>query len=41
VGLADTLYLQVEYSGVPRDVGFARAEHALGTALELDPDLIT
>ena len=39
VGLADTLYLQVDYSGVPRDVGFARAEQAVGTALELDPDL--
>jgi TolB-like protein/Tfp pilus assembly protein PilF len=39
VGLADTLSLQVDYSGVPRGVGYARAEQAVGTALELDPDL--
>ncbi len=39
VGLADTLYLQVDYSGVPLGVGLARAEQAVGTALELDPNL--
>src|SRR6185295_1228706 len=36
VGLADTLRLQVDYSGVPRGVGLGRAEQAVGTALELD-----
>jgi len=39
VGSADTWYLQVTYSGVPLDVGYARAEQAVGTALELDPNL--
>jgi TolB-like protein/DNA-binding winged helix-turn-helix (wHTH) protein/Tfp pilus assembly protein PilF len=39
VGLADTLCLQVEYSGVPRVTGLARAEQAVGTALKLDPNL--
>ena len=39
VGLADTLSLQVLYSGVPLGVGLARAERAVGTALELDPNL--
>jgi TolB-like protein len=39
VGLADTLDLQVEYSGVPRVTGLTRAEQAVGTALKLDPNL--
>jgi TolB-like protein/Tfp pilus assembly protein PilF len=39
VGLADTLRLQVYYSGVQSGVGLARAEQAVGTALELDPEL--
>jgi TolB-like protein len=39
VGLADTLGLQVNYGGAPRDTTLAKAEKAVGKALELDPNL--
>ena len=39
VGLSDTLQLRVDYGGAPREANFTRAEKALATALELDPDL--
>jgi TolB-like protein/Tfp pilus assembly protein PilF len=39
VGLADTLALQIEYSGAPRIAALARAEQAVVKALELDPSL--
>jgi TolB-like protein/Tfp pilus assembly protein PilF len=38
-GLADTLDLQVTYSGAPRDATWARAQQAADKALELDPNL--
>ena len=39
VGLADTLDLQVSYSGAPRDAALAEAEKSAAKALELDPNL--
>ena len=39
VGLADTLSLQVGYSGAPLAVTIDRAERAASTALKLDPNL--
>ena len=38
VGLADTLVLQIEYSGAPRDLTLAKADRVLAKALELDPN---
>jgi TolB-like protein/Tfp pilus assembly protein PilF len=38
-GLADTLDLQVTYSGAPRDATWAKAQQAADKALELDPNL--
>jgi TolB-like protein/Tfp pilus assembly protein PilF len=39
VGLADTLDLQVSYSGAPQDATLLVAEDAVATALKLDPNL--
>jgi TolB-like protein/Flp pilus assembly protein TadD len=39
VGLADTLDLQIQYSGAPRAATLASAEDAVAKALELDPNL--
>jgi TolB-like protein/Flp pilus assembly protein TadD len=39
VGLADTLTLQIGYSGAPRESTQSYAEKAVAEALELDPDL--
>ena len=39
VGLADTLTLQIGYSGAPRESTQSNAEKAVAEALELDPDL--
>ena len=39
VGLSDTLQLRIDYGGAPRGDNLSRAEKALATALELDPDL--
>ena len=39
VGLADTLTLQIDYSGAPRESTLSYAEKAVAEALELDPDL--
>jgi tetratricopeptide (TPR) repeat protein len=39
VGLSDTLALQTEHGGAPREATLAKAEKAVGTALELDPNL--
>ena len=39
VGLSDSLALQVEHAGAPPETTLARAEAAVGTALELDPNL--
>ena len=39
VGLADTLALQNEYAGQPKDAGTRGAETAVARALELDPSL--
>ena len=39
VGLADSLALQTEYAGRPKDAGLGEAERAVTRALELDPDL--
>jgi TolB-like protein len=39
VGLADTLILQIDYSGAPRELTQSNAEKAVAEALELDPDL--
>jgi TolB-like protein/Tfp pilus assembly protein PilF len=39
VGLADTLILQIDYSGAPRESTQSYAEKAVAEALELDPDL--
>ncbi len=38
-GLADTLQLEVIYSGAPRDAALDEAEKSAHTALKLDPDL--
>ena len=38
-GLADTLTLQIDYSGRPKDAGLDDADTAVTTALELDPNL--
>ena len=39
VGLADTLTLQIQYSGAPKESALSNAEKALAEALELDPNL--
>jgi TolB-like protein/Tfp pilus assembly protein PilF len=39
VGLADTLALQISYSGAPEESALSNAEKALKKALELDPNL--
>ena len=39
VGLADTLQLQVAYSGVLQATAMTKSEQAVGTALRLDPNL--
>jgi TolB-like protein/Flp pilus assembly protein TadD len=39
VGLADTLTLQIQYSGAPQESALSNAEKALAEALELDPNL--
>jgi tetratricopeptide (TPR) repeat protein len=39
VGLSDSLALQVEHAGASPEATLARAEAAVGTALELDPNL--
>jgi TolB-like protein/Tfp pilus assembly protein PilF len=38
-GLADSLTLQIEHAGAQEDVNLARADAAVATALELDPNL--
>jgi TolB-like protein len=39
VGLSDSLALQIEHAGAQPDVTLARADAAVATALELDPNL--
>jgi TolB-like protein/Tfp pilus assembly protein PilF len=39
VGLSDSLTLQIEHAGAQEDVNLARADAAVATALELDPNL--
>jgi len=39
VGLSDSLTLQIEHAGAQPEVTLARADAAVATALELDPDL--
>ena len=39
VGLSDSLTLQIEHAGASPEATLARAEAAVGTALELDPNL--
>ena len=39
VGLSDSLALQIEHAGAQSDVTLARADAAVATALELDPNL--
>ena len=39
VGLSDSLALQIEHAGAPPEATLARADAAVGTALELDPNL--
>ena len=38
-GLSDSLTLQIEHAGAPPEATLARADAAVGTALELDPNL--
>ena len=39
VGLSDSLALQTEHAGAPPEATLARADAAVGTALEIDPNL--
>jgi TolB-like protein/Tfp pilus assembly protein PilF len=39
VGLSDSLTLQIEHAGAQEEVNLARADAAVATALELDPNL--
>jgi TolB-like protein/cytochrome c-type biogenesis protein CcmH/NrfG len=39
VGLADTIALQLDYSGAPRESTLSNAEQVVAKALELDPNL--